>query len=110
MNVRALSIGLGLTLAAAGCGNAKREQARLDSIRQDSIASHVRDSVAQAMAQRVADSIAAVAAPKGTAPTKTSPKSGTKSGAIIGRDSVIMNPKPIGLPIVADTAKRRPPF
>ena len=108
MNVRLWSFGLGLTLAA-GCGNTKREQARIDSIRADSIAAHARDSVARAMAQRSWDSLVAIAAAKANPPTKAATKSLTKRGAIIGRDSVIMNPKPIRLPTIADTAKRRPP-
>ena len=46
-----------------------------------------------------------------TIPSKA-PAAGAKTpsqGRIIGRDSVSPKPKVLGLPVVADTAKRRPP-
>ncbi|HEX7937650.1 MAG TPA: hypothetical protein VF483_01590, partial [Gemmatimonadaceae bacterium] len=43
-----------------------------------------------------------------TVPPKV-PANNAKQGQIIGRDSVSTKPKVLGLPVVADTAKRRPP-
>lgn len=109
MKIRRWSVGLGLTLAVAACDGAKRERAVADSLTAVAVAADSASRAAVADSARRADSLAAIATSKGKGSTQTTSKPGTKSGAIIGRDSVIMNPKPIGLPTIADTAKRRPP-
>jgi hypothetical protein len=101
--------GVAFTLAVVGCDSAKREKAHADSITVDSLL-HVAQSQAAADSTRRADSIAAAAkaAPRTKAPAPQ-PKAAAGNGTIIGRDSVNIRPKVINLPVVSDTAKRRPP-
>jgi len=101
-----------LAALSLGCDKAKREQAVADSLVAVGAAADSAGRTAAADSARRADSltaVAAAAASKAKAPPKRAVTLGAKGGAILGRDSVIMIPKAIGLPIVADTAKRRPP-
>jgi hypothetical protein len=98
-----------LAALSLGCDKAKREKAVADSLIAVAAAADSASRAAAADSARRVDSLAAAAASKAKAPAKRVAPKGTTGGAILGRDSVIMNHKAIALPIVADTAKRRPP-